>query len=100
MTNIAIRDVAVVRRSDHGRRQRVEDAVFRYTTLFFALLVLVLLGGVIAALIEGSWPVFRNFGFGFVTTEEWNPVTEKFAARAPIYGTLLTSLLAMLVCVT
>jgi phosphate transport system permease protein len=96
MTNIAIRDVAVARRSDHGRRQRTEDAVFRYTTLFFALLVLVLLGGVIAALIEGSWPVFRNFGFGFVTTEVWNPVTEKFGALAPIYGTLVTSVLAML----
>jgi phosphate transport system permease protein len=96
MTNIAIADVTIARRTGHGRRQRAEDAVFFYTTLFFALLVLVLLGGVIAALIEGSWPVFRNFGFSFVTTEVWNPVTEKFGALAPIYGTLVTSVLAML----
>jgi phosphate transport system permease protein len=96
MTNIAFRDVALRARSDSGRRHRVEDAVFRYTTLFFALLVLILLGGVIAALIEGSWPVFRNFGFGFITTEVWNPVTEKFGALAPIYGTIVTSVLAML----
>jgi phosphate transport system permease protein len=96
MTNIAIADVTIARRAGHGRRQRTEDAVFFYTTLFFAVLVLVLLGGVIAALIEGSWPVIQNFGFGFVTTEVWNPVTEKFGALAPIYGTLITSVLAML----
>jgi phosphate transport system permease protein len=96
MAQIAMTDAAVPERSTRGRRQRLEDAVFRNTTLFFALVVLVLLGGVIAALIEGSWPVFRNFGFGFVTTEVWNPVTEKFGALAPIYGTIVTSVLAML----
>jgi len=96
MTQITMTDAAVPQRSARGQRQRLEDAVFRNTTLFFALVVLVLLGGVIAALIEGSWPVFRNFGFGFFTTEAWNPVTEKFGALAPIYGTIVTSVLAML----
>src|SRR6202008_2788078 len=44
----------------------------------------------------GAWPALQTFGFGFLVTEVWNPVTEKFGALAPIYGTLVTSALAML----
>src|SRR5215470_13477997 len=96
MTQVAIRDVSVLRSvEEHGRRQRLQDVAFRYITLFFALLVLVLLGGVIIALIEGAWPALSQFGLGFLVTEVWNPVTEKFGALAPIYGTLLTSIIAM-----
>jgi phosphate transport system permease protein len=76
----------------------IGDAVFRAVTFLFALLVLLILGGVIVSLIEGAWPALRAFGFfSFVGTEAWNPVTEKFGALAPIYGTLLTSTIAMLV---
>jgi phosphate transport system permease protein len=76
----------------------IGDAVFRAVTFLFALLVLLILGGVIVSLIEGAWPALRAFGFfSFVGTEAWNPVTEKFGALAPIYGTLLTSAIAMLV---
>src|SRR5215813_4270306 len=97
MTQVAIRDVSVLRSvEEHGRRQRAADRLFRLATLFFALLVLALLGGVIVALIEGAWPALQTFGFGFLVTEVWNPVTEKFGALAPIYGTLVTSALAML----
>src|SRR5581483_6666308 len=63
----------------------------------FALIVLMLLGGVIVSLLHGAWPALKHFGFGFVITEVWNPVTEKFGALAPIYGTLITSLIAMLI---
>jgi phosphate transport system permease protein len=63
----------------------------------FALLVLLILGGVIVSLIAGALPAFRTFGFSFVVTEVWNPVTEKFGALAPICGTLVTSAIAMLV---
>ena len=81
-----------------GRRGGViGDVVFRSLTFLFALLVLLILGGVIAALIEGALPAFRTFGLSFVVTEVWNPVTEKFGALAPIYGTLVTSAIAMLV---
>jgi len=97
MTQIAIKDAAALRSmADHGRWQRAQDNVFRWATLFFALLVLALLGGVILALIVGAWPALQTFGLGFLVTEVWNPVTEKFGALAPIYGTLLTSVLAML----
>jgi len=97
MTQIALKDAAVLDSfAAHGRRQRVQDQVFRYATIFFALLVLALLGGVILALIVGAWPALATFHVGFFVTEVWNPVTEKFGGLAPIYGTLVTSALAML----
>ena len=80
-------------------RLRVGDIVFRNLTRAAAIFVLLILSGVIIALIEGSLPAFREYGLGFLTTERWNPVTEKFGALAPIYGTLVTSFIAMLIAV-
>ena len=78
---------------------RVTDATFHQVTRAAAMGVLVLLGGVIFSLCIGAWPAIKAFGFNFLVTESWNPVTEKFGARAPIYGTVLTSLIAMLIAV-
>jgi len=78
-------------------RQRLLDAAFRATTQSFALGVLVLLGGIMVALAAGALPVFRKFGWGFLTSEAWNPVKENFGAWPAIYGTLMTSLIAMLI---
>jgi phosphate transport system permease protein len=80
-------------------RFRVSDAVFERLTMASAILVLLLLGGVIFSLISGSIPVFREFGLGFITAQSWNPVTEKFGAAAPIYGTLVSSIIAMVIAV-
>ena len=80
-------------------RLRLGDLAFRHMTRVAAFGVLLLLTGVIISLIAGSIPAFRTFGFGFITVEKWNPVTEKFGALAPIYGTVLTSALAMLIAV-
>jgi phosphate transport system permease protein len=85
---------AAVRRRPAGA---AGDAVFHGLTIFFAILVLLILGGVIVSLVYGAWPAFRKFGFGFVIGSAWNPVTENFGALAPIYGTLVTSLIAMLI---
>jgi len=92
-------DIALVGRSAgrRGRAGSIGDTVFRALTFFFALLVLLILGGVIVALVAGAIPALRTFGFSFVLTEVWNPVTEKFGALAPIYGTLVTSAIAMVV---
>ena len=79
------------------RRHNLWDAVFRGATRAASVLVLLLLGAVIAALIHGSVPSFKAFGFGFLTSETWNPVTEKFGALPAIYGTVVTSVLAMLI---
>ncbi|MCX5580386.1 phosphate ABC transporter permease subunit PstC [Kaistia terrae] len=81
------------------RRFRAGDATFRGLTLGAALLVLLLLGGVIISLIHGSIPALSTYGFGFLTTQSWNPVTEKFGAMAPIYGTIVTSFIALLIAV-
>jgi len=80
-------------------RLRLGDAAFRIVTRSAAFFVLILLSGVIVSLIIGSMPALQTFGFDFVTTQSWNPVTEKFGALAPIYGTLVTSLIAMLIAV-
>lgn len=81
------------------RRLRQGDTIFRLVTRAAMLAVLLLLGGVILALINGSMPAWRAFGLEFLITESWNPVTEKFGALAPIYGTLATSIIAMLIAV-
>src|ERR1700735_4371372 len=80
-------------------RLRLSDGMFRHLTRAAALLVLVILSGVIIALIQGSLPALRAFGFDFLIEERWNPVTERFGAFAPIYGTLVTSFIAMLIAV-
>jgi phosphate transport system permease protein len=95
---MAAETAAIERVGASGRRGGViGDVVFRSLTFLFALLVLLILGGVIVALIDGALPVFQTFGLSFFVTEVWNPVTEKFGALAPIYGTLVTSAIAMLV---
>ncbi|HEY7085489.1 MAG TPA: phosphate ABC transporter permease subunit PstC [Hyphomicrobiaceae bacterium] len=104
VTDIALRAPAlqaneVPSRARVLQRLRLSDLVFRILTLSAALTVLVLLGGVIVALFMGSLPALGTFGLAFVTTEVWNPVTEKFGALAPIYGTLVTSAIAMLIAV-
>ena len=81
------------------QRLRLGDIAFRHLTRAAAIVVLLILGGIIVSLVIGSWPALEKFGFRFLTTEVWNPVTEKFGAIAPIYGTLLTSLIAMLIAV-
>jgi phosphate transport system permease protein len=80
-------------------RLRLGDTVFRNLTRGGAILVLAILGGVIISLIQGSIPALREFGFSFLYEERWNPVTEKFGAFAAIYGTLVTSIIAMVIAV-
>ncbi|TIW00062.1 MAG: phosphate ABC transporter permease subunit PstC [Mesorhizobium sp.] len=81
------------------RRFALTDTIFRTATRLSAILVLVLLGGVAISLIAGSWEALSKFGFSFLTTESWNPVTENFGALAPIYGTIVTSAIAILIAV-
>src|SRR6266545_681841 len=95
----AVETYAVVARAKALNRLRVADIVFRALTRAAAIGVLVILGGVIISLIDGSLPAFRAFGLNFLIEQRWNPVTEKFGALAPIYGTLVTSAIAMLIAV-
>src|SRR5258708_28413735 len=73
------------------------DRVFHGLSFLFAAGVLLVLSGVIVALVSGALPALEHFGFGFVVANAWNPVTERFGALVPIYGTLVTSAIAMLI---
>src|SRR5579864_5381674 len=77
-------------------RLRLGDAAFRHVTRAAAFGVLVLLSAVILSLIKGSLPALKTFGFGFLVSERWNPVTEIFGALPAVYGTVITSFIAML----
>ncbi|HTQ75183.1 MAG TPA: phosphate ABC transporter permease subunit PstC [Burkholderiales bacterium] len=81
------------------RRHYRFDQAFRHATRFFALLVLTLLAGIIVSLVMGSVPALKAFGFGFLISADWNPVTEKFGALVPIVGTLVTSFIALLIAI-
>jgi phosphate transport system permease protein len=87
-------NVTLRRRLD---RQRLQDVIFRGATRLFAVGVLVLLGGVVVSLGAGAIPAFAKFGWSFLTSDAWNPVTEKFGALPAIYGTLVTSVIAMVI---
>jgi phosphate transport system permease protein len=80
-------------------RLRLGDTVFRHLTQAAAIAVLLLLSGVIISLIDGSLPALRTFGLGFLVSQRWNPVTDNFGALPAIYGTIVTSFIAMLIAV-
>lgn len=73
------------------------DSLFHNTTRAFAFLVFISLFGVMITLFVASLPALHKFGFGFISSDVWNPVTEDFGGLVPIYGTLVTSAIAMLI---
>ncbi|MDX6805319.1 phosphate ABC transporter permease subunit PstC [Terrihabitans rhizophilus] len=100
MADISLSDVHVVSsRQKTLKRFNIADVIFHRATQAAAILVLLILGGVIFSLIRGSIPIFREFGLAFFVTQSWNPVTEQFGGLAAIYGTVVTSLIAMLIAV-
>ena len=78
---------------------RLPDATFRIVSRSAAVLVLIILTGVVVSLVYGSIPVFKAMGFEFFTSSSWNPVTERFSAGAAVFGTLVTSAIALLIAV-
>jgi len=85
--------------SNEHRRLAVGDILFRFLTGFFALSILVIILAMLGTLVVGSWPAIQKFGWGFLTSAEWNPVADTFGALVPIAGTLMTSFLAVLIAV-
>jgi phosphate transport system permease protein len=77
-------------------RQRLREQIFKSSTLAAAVVVLLLLGGVTVSLLHGAWPAFSRFKLAFITQDIWNPVTDRYGALSAIYGTLMTSILAMI----
>ncbi|ROO32720.1 phosphate ABC transporter permease subunit PstC [Salinisphaera japonica] len=77
----------------------IGDRVFHGVTATSALIVLALIGGIAAALVVGAWPALTKFGPAFVTSMDWNPVTDEYGAAVAIFGTLASSALAMVIAV-
>ncbi len=88
--------VAAAGRSGNFQRQ---DALFHQLTRLFALIVLAALAGILLALGREAWPAFKEFGVGFLWSRVWNVPEEQFGALNAIYGTLLTSSIALLIAV-
>ena len=81
------------------RSGNVADLIFLNLTRGAAILTLLLLAGIILSLLIGAWPSIREFGLKFLWTSEWDPVQEKFGGLVMIYGTLMTSLIALIIAV-
>ena len=104
VVDVALRSVGLLEGRSLSRartisRLRISDAAFNQVTRAAALAVLIILAGIIVALFIGALPAIRAFGIAFLYEQSWNPVTERFGALAPIYGTIVTSLIAMLIAV-
>jgi phosphate transport system permease protein len=85
--------------SESVRRGVMVDAIFRGALLGSGLLVLLILGTMIVMLAYEGWPALYHFGLSFYTSAVWNPVTERFGAASMLYGTLITSLIAVVIAV-
>jgi phosphate transport system permease protein len=75
------------------------DSAFRTITRFAALLTFAVVIGVLITLAIGAWPALEKFGPGFIFSSHWNPVTEEFGGLPAVFGTLVTSFIALLIAV-
>lgn len=82
-----------------ARKQRIQDFLFHAVTQFFSLLVLFALMGIIASLFINAGPALKEFGIGFFFDSEWDIINGKFGGLIAIYGTLLSSAIALLIAV-
>jgi phosphate transport system permease protein len=78
---------------------RWADKLFTVMTHSAAGLTLLLLAGIIASLVVGAWPAIQAFGLKFLWSAEWDPVQQKFGGLVMIYGTLATSIIALIIAV-
>jgi phosphate transport system permease protein len=81
------------------RHWRIGDTVFSNLTLFFAVLVVLLLVGFIIILNIDAWPAIKKFGLDFLVGIKWDPVKEIFGALPAIYGTVLSSAIGLIIAV-
>ena len=81
------------------RRGGSGDAIFAAVATASGVFVLVLLGAIIISLFVGGWPSFREFGAAFLVNVDWDPVQHIYGAAVPIYGTIVTSIIALVLAV-
>jgi phosphate transport system permease protein len=81
------------------RRRRPADAVFKFAAAACASIVLIVLAGMLFRTTWAAWPAFKHSGLSLVTSNNWNPTLNKFGGLSFIYGTLVTSLIALVLAV-
>lgn len=81
----------------HMRRLRRQDRFFFWLAWGSATVVVLVLLGVLLSLLSEALPALRQFGLPFLWTERWSPAKDIYGAAAPIFGTLVTSAIAMLI---
>jgi phosphate transport system permease protein len=84
-----------VLRARRNRIDRIGDPLLRGLSGLAAALAVAVLVGIVYEVTHLAWPAITHFGIGFVTTNDWNPVTERYGAAPFIYGTLVTSAIAL-----
>ena len=82
-----------------ARIQRIQDFLFHRVTQFFSLTVLLALMGIIVSLFINAWPALNEFGIGFFFSDEWDIIGGKFGGLIAIYGTLVSSVIALVIAV-
>ena len=82
-----------------AKLQRIQDFAFHHVTQFFAMIVLFALLGIMISLFINAWPALNTFGLGFFIDPEWDIGKDKFGGLIAIYGTLVTSIIALLIAV-
>jgi phosphate transport system permease protein len=75
----------------------IGDRLYQAAITFFAVCIPVLLAVIAIEIAIAAWPALREFGFGFLTSSEWDPVNERYGALPAIYGTLVTSAMALVI---
>ncbi|HEY6276230.1 MAG TPA: phosphate ABC transporter permease subunit PstC [Streptosporangiaceae bacterium] len=81
------------------QRRRPADTLFRFAAAACASIVLILLAGMLVRTTWAAWPAFQHSGIGLVTSNDWNPNISHFGGLAFIYGTLVTSVIALVLAV-
>ncbi|MFZ9642502.1 MAG: phosphate ABC transporter permease subunit PstC [Candidatus Methylopumilus sp.] len=97
MNTISNSQQSSIRNDKTSRVQRIQDAVFHIVSQFSALFVLIVLLGIIISLVINAIPALNQFGLGFFFSADWDINKQKFGGLISIYGTLVSSLIALLI---
>ena len=81
------------------RSSQTADLIFEWAARLAAIATLLLLAAIILSLVMGAWPAIKEYGLSFLWTSEWDPVQNKYGGLVMIYGTLMTSLVALVIAV-
>ncbi len=79
--------------------EKILDKSFRWLTLIFAISIAVILASIAFIVTKGGWPAITEYNIGFFSNSNWNPVTNEYGVLAVIYGTLVSSFIALVIAI-